>query len=58
MDREIAIEFSEIIRELRDEVERLPRDGRVEIVIYKSNNALANYEIRPIRTRRGKITLD
>jgi hypothetical protein len=56
MDR-APITLDDIFQDVRRKVETLPDEGRIEIVIYKSNNALNNHEIRTVDIRKGKITL-
>lgn len=51
------ITIDEIINEIRHAELFIGKSGKIEIVIYKTNNVLANYEIRPTKRKDGKITL-
>ena len=53
-----TITLDEIIARLRVEVESLPSDGRVEVSIHKSQNALMNPEIHTVKRLKGKVTIN
>lgn len=55
MDRDEPITLTSIWREACEELDRLPKDGRLELVIYKSNNVLSNYDVRPVKQYKGRI---
>lgn len=54
---ESGITLDEIIDELKQAAESLGKNGRIELVIYQTNHVLANYELRIIKRKDGRITL-
>lgn len=58
MATEQAISLEDINEAIRRKADTLPKTGRIEIVIYKSNHALRNYEIRTTESHEGAITLN
>lgn len=56
MDRVITAD--EILQDIISQAQQIGKDGRIEVVIYKANNVLQNYEIRTFKRRNGKVALD
>jgi len=51
------ISVGEIIREAVAAASIVGEKGRIEIVIYKTNHELANYEIKTLKRKDGKVTI-